>query len=782
MLRDTRRDRRRPWRSCAARCGLARRVGTGARRPTSGRRWAAPWSTPGVRARACGSWTVLPPSSTDCRWRACSCAGRWVLELHRWSDFEEGADDLRRALRALRRLGRRGVGGARAPPRGPDHGPGSATSSRGATRVRERHRRSARPWATLRRRCGGAQPRAGSRSSAATCRARFERYADASARFDALGVDQRRPRLRPVHRLPRRRPGRGRARRRGARARRAPAAADGERADLLLALAGAALAAGDPERAASAADGGASPVPAAGAAAALAQGRALRDLCACRSRAAGPPDCSAGVRALVVAAREAACPRAAAGPAAGRRSASRVRSARAAGAGGRVARGGGRLPQRATGPTRALGWLALAQATRELAATRRGAPGLRARARTRSTRTRPPSAATSCAPCRRATAPTWPSSAPARRSPRVTHGSCCGGPSGGARPRCRRPPATSRTRRGRPRPTWPPYAPSTAASPRLAPTECRRTRLQARATRLEQPVRQRLLPRARHRGGGLVPRRRRPPRGARRGRHGPRRAGRDRRRAPRARGGSWPRTPPRGRHRGRLPRGRRLRALHAAPGGARPAGPARRRGRPAPASPARPGRWTALGESRVVVSRAPRPAGRARGDCCPRWPHDRSRARRRRGCGCGPRVDAAASRPRVMLVGPGLGSGGAEVPAVAAAGPGGRGARRRPRDRRGRRSRPSTAPRWPTWPRTVTSARTARSSPRSPSPTGPCSCTTSSGCGGLRTGSCSRPASRASCSRWATRSCSAWPRRCCRWAPPAWSRASPRSTTPRPSR
>ena len=91
---------------------------------------------------------------------------------------------------------------------------------------------------------------------------------------------------------------------------------------------------------------------------------------------------------------------------------------------------------------------------------------------------------------------------------------------------------------------------------------------------------------------------------------------------------------------------------------------------------------------------------------------------RRPPSGCGPRDAGRRRRQRVaLLAGPGLGTGGAEVPVLARrqpdADPPGRGGR----DRRGRAGTRSTARGWRTSRPTAGSARTARSSPRSSWPT-----------------------------------------------------------------
>ena len=237
----------------------------------------------------------------------------------------------------------------------------------------------------------------------------------------------------------------------------------------------------------------------------------------------------------------------------------------------------------------------------------------------RSTSTGPPSAARSCGPGLPATVRPWPSSAPGPRWPAVTRDSCCGGPNGGV-PRPSPRPLGSARHDAR---TAADLAALRAQRRRLdearsegAPTDA----LEARATRLEQPVRRRLL---QERGSGEAAAALDvgvAPRGAHRGRHGPRRADRARRRPARARGGSRPRTPPGGRRCSGCCRCRGLLVVHPAPGRARAPGPARGGRRPARARAARGRAGRRGGVARRGV-RHLRRCRACRGACCPSLAH-----------------------------------------------------------------------------------------------------------------------------------------------------------------
>ena len=101
---------------------------------------------------------------------------------------------------------------------------------------------------------------------------------------------------------------------------------------------------------------------------------------------------------------------------------------------GGLARRGSRLP-RSDRPARSGSWAGSpSRSAVRSTATSAACCGRATSGSGRSTSTGPRSAARSCAPSRRATAPDWPSSGPARHSPRVTRASCCAGPSGGVPP------------------------------------------------------------------------------------------------------------------------------------------------------------------------------------------------------------------------------------------------------------------------------------------------------------------------------------------------------------
>ena len=244
-----RRHRRGAARSCATALRLARRSGDRAR---AGRRRWRPWASPCASsvacATACGTWTRRRPCSTACRSRACSYRRAYVLG-HLLARFEESAADLRRARELFSGVGRPGVGGARAQPAGPGRRQAAARSSPRPRRSRASARSrppSATPFDVA---VADAQHRVAGLPAAATCPRALERYADGSGALRRARHDQRRPRARPGAR-PTWPAGSPTTRSPSSRRHSSPdRCSRASEADLLVAVAEAALAAGDWDRA-----------------------------------------------------------------------------------------------------------------------------------------------------------------------------------------------------------------------------------------------------------------------------------------------------------------------------------------------------------------------------------------------------------------------------------------------------------------------------------------------------------------------------------------------------